>query len=222
MRRNGKDRARVLVKICGITNWADARRAVEAGADALGFNFYPPSPRYVSPAQARRITDRLPKRVLAVGVFVNEPPARVRAIARAAGLDWVQLHGAEQPREVGQLAKFYDVIKAFRVRPGFRPVRLARYRRAAAFLLDGFRSGLYGGTGRRFDWRIARRAKRYGRIVLAGGLAPENVAEAIACVRPFAIDVSSGVEAKPGKKDPARLRDLMRQVEKARRELLEP
>jgi phosphoribosylanthranilate isomerase len=216
MRKNGRGRAGVFVKICGITNWADARRAVAAGADALGFNFYRLSPRCVTPAKARKIIARLPKRVLAVGVFVDERPARICAMARAAGLDWVQLHGREKPRTVERLAKSYRVIKAFRVRRGFRPERLARYRAAAAFLLDGFRPGLYGGTGRRFDWRIARQAKRYGRIVLAGGLAPENVAEAIARVRPFAIDVSSGVEAKPGKKDPARLRALMRVVKKAR------
>ncbi len=219
MRRNRKARADVLVKICGITNWADARGAVEAGADALGFNFYPASPRYLTPAAARKITDRLPERVLAVGVFVNEPPARVHAMARDAGLDWVQLHGEEKPRAVEELARSFGVIKAFRVRAGFRPARLGRYRGAAAFLLDGFRAGQHGGTGRRFDWRLARRAKRYGRIVLAGGLNPENVAEAIARVRPFAIDVSSGVEARPGKKDPARLRQLMREVKKARREL---
>ncbi len=216
MGKQGSRRARTLVKICGITNWTDARRAVEAGADALGFNFYPLSPRHVTPAAAKRIVARLPERVLAVGVFVNEPPGRVRAVARAAGLDWVQLHGVESPRTVEQLAKSCPVIKAFRVRAGFRPDRLRRYPAATAFLLDGFRPGLYGGTGRSFDWRIARRAKRYGRIVLAGGLAPENVAEAIAHVRPFAIDVSSGIEAKPGKKDPARLRVLMREVKKAR------
>jgi phosphoribosylanthranilate isomerase len=215
MGRNAKRDGDVLVKVCGITNWADARRAVEAGAGALGFNFYRRSPRYVSPAKARKIVERLPARILAVGVFVNEPAASVRRIARAAQLDWVQLHGGERPAEVAHLAEFYPVVKAFRVRAGFRPARLARYRSAAAFLLDSFHPGLRGGTGRRFDWRIARQAKRYGKIVLAGGLGPENVAEAIARVRPFAIDVCSGVEARPGKKDPARLGELMRRAEKA-------
>jgi phosphoribosylanthranilate isomerase len=215
MGKNAKAGRGVLVKVCGITNWADARRAIAAGADALGFNFYRRSPRYVSPAKAGKIVARLPGRILAVGVFVNEPAGKVRRIARAAKLDWVQLHGGERPAEVAHLAQYYPVVKAFRVRAGFRPARLGRYRRAAAFLLDGFRPGLHGGTGQRFDWRIARQAKRYGKIVLAGGLGPENVAEAIARVRPFAIDVCSGVEARPGKKDPVRLGELMRRVEKA-------
>jgi len=216
MGKDGKGRRGVLVKICGITSLADAQRAIEAGADALGFNFYRRSPRYVSPAEARKIVERLPARILAVGVFVNEPAAAVRRTARAAKLDWVQLHGGETPEEVAQLAQFYPVVKAFRVRAGFRLAKLARFRRATAFLLDGFRPRLYGGTGQRLDWRLARRAKRYGKIVLAGGLAPGNVAQAIARVQPYAIDVCSGVEAQPGRKDPARLKELMRQVEKAR------
>jgi phosphoribosylanthranilate isomerase len=209
----------VRVKICGITNWADAKLAVDAGADALGFNFYPPSPRAVAPAQAWGIIRRLPRSVEAVGVFVNWPAEAVAALAGALRLGAVQLHGEETPRVVGQLAGAYPVVKAFRARADFRPARLRRYRRAAAFLLDGFRQRLRGGTGRQFDWRIAERAKRYGRIILAGGLGPENVAEAILAVRPFAIDVCSGVEARPGRKDPARLRELFRQVESARSEL---
>ncbi len=209
----------VRVKICGITNWADARLAVDAGADALGFNFYPPSARCVTPAQAWAIIRRLPPFVEAVGVFVNWSFLAVDALARAAGLQAVQLHGDESPEEVARLAAHRPVIKAFRVRRGFRPAALARYRRAAAFLLDGFSWRLRGGTGKQFDWRIARRARRYGPVVLAGGLTAENVAEAIGVVRPFAIDICSGVEAKPGKKDPARLRELMREVEAANHNL---
>jgi len=209
----------VRVKICGITDWSDAKLAIDAGADALGFNFYPRSPRYIAPAQARRIVNRLPKHVEAVGVVVNESVAAAEAIARAARTGLIQLHGDESPEEVAELARFRRVLKAFRVRPGFRVSALARYGRAAGFLLDGFRSGVRGGTGRRFDWRVAQRAKRYGRIFLAGGLTPANVAEAILAVQPFAIDVCSGVEAEPGKKDPARLRELMRRVEAANREL---
>ncbi len=208
--------AGVRVKICGITSWADAKLAVDCGADAVGFNFYPRSPRYLTPAEARRIARRLPRRTTAVGVFVDESPAKVTAIAGAAGFDWVQLHGAESPAVVRQLAESYAVIKAFRVGGRFRPARLGRYAPAAAFLLDGFRAGLPGGTGRAFDWRVAQRAKRYGRIILAGGLGPRNVAQAILEVEPFAIDVCSGVEARPGKKDAGRLRELMRQVEAAR------
>lgn len=220
MLRGGRERSDgVPVKICGITNWEDAKLAVDAGADALGFNFYAPSPRYIAPVEARRIARRLPRSIEAAGVFVGEAPAGVQAIAESVGLDWVQLHGEETPASVAQLARAKPVVKAFRVRPGFRSAALRRYPEAAAFLLDGFRPRRRGGTGRSFDWRIARRARRYGRIILAGGLTAENVIDAIVRVRPFAIDVCSGVEASPGKKDPARLRELMRQVEIARRQL---
>lgn len=209
----------VKVKICGITNWTDARLAVDAGADALGFNFYKPSPRYISPDEVRRIVGRLARRVQAVGVFVNAAPAAVLRIARDADLEILQLHGEESPAAVRALAEFYPVIKVFRVRRGFRPGRLARYAAAGAFLLDGFTANRRGGTGKTFEWSVARKAKRYGPIILAGGLAPANVAQAIREVRPFAIDVCSGVESQPGKKDPARLRELMHAVEMARRKL---
>jgi phosphoribosylanthranilate isomerase len=205
------------VKICGITSAGDARLAVKAGADALGFNFYRPSPRYIEPRAAARIIARLPKRVAKVGIFVDEPAETIRRIADTVGLDVVQLHGNERPFRVRQVAAFLPVIKAFRVRPGFPPARLTRYPEAAAFLLDGYRPGLQGGTGMRFDWNLARRAARYGTIVLAGGLRPENVVEAISSVRPYAIDVCSGVESQPGKKDPKKLRELMRQVKRMKR-----
>lgn len=207
----------VRVKICGITNWADARLAVDAGADALGFNFHPPSARCVTPAEAWGIIRRLPPFVEAVGVFVNWSPEAVNAMARAVGLSVMQLHGDEPPAVVAKLAGARPVVKAFRVRPGFQVALLGRYRAASAFLLDGFSKGLRGGTGKQFDWRVAREARRYGRIVLAGGLGPENVGQAISEAEPFAIDVCSGIEAKPGKKDPARLRELMREVEAANR-----
>ncbi len=207
----------VKVKICGITNWADAKAALDAGADALGFNFHAPSPRFIAPDDARSITRRMPKRASAVGVFVNQSAARVLRMARTAGLDLVQLHGDESPRFVSEMAKKYLVIKVFRVRSGFRPARLRRYSEAAAFLLDGFQPRLRGGTGKTFDWRLAIEAKRHGPIILAGGITPENVARAIAEVDPFAVDVSSGVEAHPGKKDPVRIRAFMRAVESAQR-----
>lgn len=214
------------VKICGITNWRDARLAIEGGADALGFNFYRPSPRYITPARARRIIARLPRGVAAVGVFVDEPLEKVKRIARQAGLDMVQLHGHEAPETVAAAARALPVIKAFRVGPNFRPGALRGYRRARALLLDGFsrranRSGhrLPGGMGRTFDWGVARRARRYGRIILSGGLKPGNVARAIRQARPAAVDVCSGVEARPGKKDPARLRKLLREIEPLRSKL---
>lgn len=205
------------VKICGITNWTDAKRAVDAGADLLGLNFYAQSPRYVAPAKARRIVRRLPKRVSTVGVFVNETEQKMLDIARKVGLDILQLHGDESPAAVARLRRSFPVIKAVRANKSFRPAQLTRFKRASAILLDGFDRQLRGGTGKTFDWRIARRAKRYGRIFLAGGLTPENVGEAIRTAEPYAVDVCSGVEAKPGKKDPERVRALMRAVEAAQK-----
>src|SRR6267143_1375857 len=186
-------RAPTRVKICGITAWDDARLSVDLGASALGFNFYPPSPRAVSPADAWNIIRRLPPFVEAVGVFVNWPPLVVDALART-----------------------HRVIKAVQVKRGFRPASLSRFRRADGILLDGFVRGLHGGTGRALDWNLARAARRYGRIILAGGLTPENIAEAIRVAEPYAVDVASGVEMRPGRKDHARLRALFAAVETAR------
>jgi phosphoribosylanthranilate isomerase len=205
------------VKICGITRWDDACLSVDLGASALGFNFYPPSPRAISPAEAWNILRRLPPFVEAVGVFVDWPPVVVAALARALRLHTVQLHGGESPREVAELAREFRVIKAVRARQGFRPASLAKYRQAHGFLLDGFARGLPGGTGRTLDWSLARAARRYGRILLAGGLTPENVGEAIRVAQPYAVDVASGVESRPGRKDPARLRALFTAVEAAHR-----
>lgn len=209
----------VRVKICGVTNWADARLAVDLGADALGFNFHAPSPRAVTPAQAWEIIRRMPPMVTAVGVFVNWPARAVAALARALRLGAVQLHGDEPAREVRELSAAFSVIKAFPMSPGFRLAALAPYGAASALLLDGFKSGLRGGTGRAADWDVARRARRYGRVILAGGIRPENVAEAIARVQPYAVDVASGVESRPGRKDARALRELMSEVEAANRKL---
>ena len=204
----------VRVKICGITNWADAKLAVDLGADALGFNFYPPSPRSLTPAKAWDIIKRLPPAVAPVGVFVNWPAEVVTALGRALQLGAVQLHGEESPDEVRQVGAAFRVIKAFAVKPGFRLATLGRYSAASAFLLDGFRAGLHGGTGRTADWRVVRKAEGYGPVILAGGITPQNVAEAIAQTRPFAVDVASGVENRPGKKDGRALRELMREIER--------
>lgn len=198
----------VRIKICGITNLEDALLAAELGADALGFIFYPKSPRAVSPEAAREIIRRLPPFVLTVGVFVDEEPARVQEIAAYAGLDWLQLHGAESPdscRTVGR-----RVIKGFRVKGEESLALLEPYHGAVqAFLLDTYRPGTPGGTGETFDWELAHRAKEFGPIILAGGLIPDNVAEAIRTARPAAVDVASGVEAAPGKKDPDKLKTFM-------------
>lgn len=207
----------VKVKICGITNWTDARNAFEAGADFLGFNFYRQSPRYIAPAAARRIVRRLPDGVSSVGVFVNEPEAETLLIAREVGLDFVQLHGDEPPDVVSHLRRIVPVIKALRVRGALHTSELARFKEASAILLDGFDRKLRGGTGKRVDWKLAKRASRKRRIFLAGGVTPENAAEAVVTAQPYAIDVCSGVESRPGKKDAGRMRALVLAVRAARK-----
>jgi len=209
--------AKVKVKICGITNWADAKQAVDAGADFLGFNFYAKSPRHIRPSKARQIVRKLPKRISAVGVFVNEDEEKMRETARTVGLAALQLHGDETPAEVARLRRTLPVVKAVRAGRSFRPAQLAKFKRASAILLDGFDKRRRGGTGKIFDWNVARRARPYGRIFLAGGLTPENIGEAIRTARPYAVDVCSGVGAKPGKKDPRRVRALMDAVRAARK-----
>jgi len=203
------------VKICGITNWKDARLSVDLGASSLGFNFYAPSPRSISPADAWSIIRRLPPFVEAVGVFVNWPPAAVEALAQSLRLHTVQLHGSETAAEVAELARTRRVIKAVQVARGFRLAKLGAFRQAQAILLDGFARGLHGGTGRTVDWKLARAARRHGRIILAGGLTPENIAEAIRVAAPYAVDVASGAEARPGRKDASKLRKLFAAVASA-------
>jgi phosphoribosylanthranilate isomerase len=209
--------ARVKVKICGITNWSDARQAVRSGADFLGFNFYAGSPRYIQPARARKIVQRLPKTISAVGVFVNETEEKVLETAHAVKLDYLQLHGDESPETVARLKRSLPVIKAVRVTATFRSAQLSRFRNATALLLDGFDRHQRGGTGRTFDWRVVQRAVARVPVFLAGGLTPENIGEAIRAAKPYAVDVCSGVEAKPGKKDPARLKALMLAVKDAQK-----
>jgi phosphoribosylanthranilate isomerase len=207
----------VKVKICGITNLRDARQAFKAGADFIGFNFYPRSPRYVTPRTVRRILGRLPKKVTSVGVFVNERKDEMLRIARQVGLDYLQLHGEESPMTIAHLARTVPVIKAVRVRDSFRAAKLTRYKHASAFLLDGFDRRRHGGSGKTFRWNMALRAKRAGRIFLAGGLTPENVSAAIRSAKPYAVDVCSGVETKPGKKDPALVVNFIRAVRTSQR-----
>jgi phosphoribosylanthranilate isomerase len=206
------------VKICGITRLEDAHLAVELGAAALGFNFYPPSPRYIPPASARNIVMKLPPLVTTVGVFANVTDDEIVAgVARQAGVTRIQLHGAQLPALDRALADF-RLIRAVAVAEGFQAESL-RELRADAFLLDAYDAQLPGGTGKTFQWSLAREANRFGTIILAGGLTPENVGEAIREVRPFAVDVASGVEAAPGVKDAAKLRAFCREVERADRSL---
>jgi phosphoribosylanthranilate isomerase len=205
--------SRVKVKICGVRSVEEAEAALEAGADALGFNFWPPSPRYVSPRAASEIINHLSPVVSTVGVFVNEEANRIIDIASEVGLTAVQLHGDESPEFCERLGSI-KTIKAIRVGQDFDLSVIERYL-VSMVLLDSDISGSYGGTGQRFDWRIAIEAKRLARIILAGGLTTDNVWEAITHVRPAAIDVCSGVEAEPGRKDLDKLRRFMAIVARA-------
>jgi phosphoribosylanthranilate isomerase len=205
--------SRVRVKICGVRSMEEAEAAIEAGADALGFNFWPRSPRYIAPDAARDVVRQIPPLISAIGVFVNEDHRRVAEIVSGVGLNAAQLHGDETPEFCAGLGPI-KIIKAIRVADDFDCASINRYP-ASMMLLDASVKGSYGGTGKSFDWRIAIEAKRYGRIILAGGLTIENVAEAITSVRPFAIDVCSGVEAEPGRKDAGKLRRFMAEVDRA-------
>ena len=200
------------IKVCGITSLEDARAALEAGADMLGFNFYAGSPRYVSPAEARRIVERLPDGVTCVGVFVNEPtPAEVERIAREAGLGAAQLHGDETP-EYCQSLRDLTTIKALRVGADYEVESAAAYE-TDAILLDAYVAGERGGTGHTFDWALATLTReRVPQLFLAGGLNPDNVATAVAAVHPYAVDVCSGVETTPGRKCPELMRRFVEEI----------
>lgn len=208
---------RIKVKICGITNWKDAKIAIDAGADALGFNFYAKSPRRIAVSRAKEIIRHMPSHVTAVGVFVNGSASAVLRIAQTTNLGMLQLHGEESCATVERLAQEYPVIKAFRAGPRFRARELKKYPGAVGFLLDGYDAEHRGGTGKRFDWNVARDAKRYGPVILAGGLRAENVDDAIRRVKPFGLDVCSGVETRPGKKNAKKVKQLMARVKRAYR-----
>lgn len=210
---------RVLVKICGITSAPDARLAAAAGADALGFVFWPKSPRYVSPEAAAAIAAEVPSFVTRVGVFVGTSATELGRIAEEVGLDVLQLHGdAEAPAALRALPR--RVVKGVRVGADFRTEdALAYANEGLGVLLDTHRADLPGGTGACFDWALARGlSERVPFLVLAGGLRPDNVAEAIAVVRPHAVDVSSGVESSPGRKDEGKLRAFVAAVHGASHE----
>ena len=209
----------VKVKVCGITNLDDALAASEAGADALGFNFYARSPRYLTLAEARRIVAEMPASVLCIGVFVNEDhPAVVERMAGEAGLSAVQLHGDEPPDYCAALGRL-KVIKALRVGEDFAPAAATRYP-VTSVLLDAFHARARGGTGETFDWALARRTRELvPQLYLAGGLTPENVEGAIAAVSPYAVDVCSGVELAPGRKDAARVRAFVAAVRRGEKNL---
>jgi phosphoribosylanthranilate isomerase len=202
------------VKVCGITSYEDAAMVLDQGADALGFNFFPRSPRYISPEGARRIIERLPPFINSVGLFVNAPePEEVSAIARVAGIQVLQLHGDESPEYCKKLCG-WPLIKVIRIGKDRIAENLKAYP-VQGFLLDSKDDILFGGTGKSFDWARALEVKSIRPVILAGGLRPDNVGEAIRMVMPYAVDVCSGVESTPGKKDGKKLGEFMKEVRNA-------
>ncbi|MEW6734331.1 MAG: phosphoribosylanthranilate isomerase [Acidobacteriota bacterium] len=210
----------IKVKICGITSYEDAVTAIDQGVDAIGFNFYHKSPRYIAPANAREIADKLPPFLSLVGIFVNELNLDVvRSVAEMAKLTAIQLHGNESPEYCAQF-QAWRLIKALRVGDNFDILHVKDFP-VSAILLDHYSADAYGGTGQLFDWRVAVAAKQYvPNIILAGGLRPENVVSAIRTVKPYGVDVCSGVESSPGRKDRVRLQDFMTEVRRGWQEMM--
>jgi len=199
----------IKVKICGMTQLKDALFAVEQGVDAVGFIFYKKSPRAVMMKTVREIITKLPPLVDTVGVFVNESAERLNKIADYCGLDLVQLHGEESPAFCRKIHR--RVIKAFRVKDVQSIKQLEKFP-VSGFLLDTFSDDLHGGTGKSFDWNLALPAKKMGPVVLAGGLTPRNILQAVRQVRPYGVDVCSGVEKSPGIKDLEKVRAFLKNI----------
>jgi len=197
----------VKVKVCGITNLDDALQAVDAGADALGFVFYDLSPRCISFETAERIIRKLPPYMSTSGVFVNNPASFIDTAVERCGINVVQLHGDETPTFCAGIR--HTVVKAFRIR-NVASIETIRNYSVAGYLLDAYVPGIYGGTGLTFNWETARVAKQFGPVILAGGLRVENVRKAVKTVEPYALDVSSGVEEAPGKKDHVKVSEFIR------------
>ncbi|MCE5194800.1 MAG: phosphoribosylanthranilate isomerase [Nitrospiraceae bacterium] len=205
----------VRVKICGITNLDDALAAVDFGADALGFVFFKKSPRCITPSNAKKIIKKLPPFITTVGLFVNEGRDKMETISKLAGLNAIQLHGNETSSACN--IKGCKIIKAIRIESISNLELITKYKdKVSAILLDTYSSAKFGGTGKIFNWDIALEAKKFGRIILAGGLNPENISEAVNYVQPYAVDVSSGVEAEKGRKDHKKMKMF---IERAKRNL---
>ncbi len=206
-----------FIKICGITNLEDALCAFKSGASAVGFNFYSGSKRYITPRRAAEISAKLSRSIARAGVFVNAARDEIDAVRSEMKLDVLQFHGDEAPEEIFPkgFPTGYDipVVKAVHIATAEQLLLLSRYS-VDAFLLDSFSPNEFGGTGKTFDWAIAREAKNFGKIILSGGLTPGNVEEAIAFVQPFGVDVSSGVEFSPGIKDHGKIRDFVRNAQR--------
>ncbi|MBX7219239.1 MAG: phosphoribosylanthranilate isomerase [Blastocatellia bacterium] len=207
----------VKIKICGITNYQDAALALDLGADALGFVFNNKSTSYIAPSDAREIVNKLPPFVPIVGVFYNEFNLEaVRSIAETAKVTVLQLHGNESPQYCAEFSGF-RLIKTLRVAESFDFGHIRQFP-VSAVLLEGYTED--GSAGKLFDWRIAAAAKQYSRVILSGGLTPENVAAALRTVKPYAVDVLSGVEGSPGRKDRIKMQSFIMEVERGRAEIL--
>ena len=203
------------IKVCGVTNIKDAKACAELGADMIGFNFHPRSPRYVEPTIVRRIVEAIPTAVCSVGVFVDANMEEIRNTAEASGIRCVQLHGNASADTCAELAREFRVIRAFSTDPRFRPEEISLFGDCAV-LVDAHHPDLRGGTGLTCDWLAARRARAFARfLVLSGGLTKQNVGQAIATVEPDAVDVCSGVESAPGVKDQGALYDFFTAVRAA-------
>ena len=205
-----------LRKVCGIRRAEDARHAARHGANAIGMIFYPPSPRSIAPDEAHRVASAVPEGVRRVGVFVNERPANIAAMVRQAQLHTVQLHGDENPPDCDAVRNAIEggieIWKGIRVATGFDGSDLEAFD-VDAFLLDTARDGSYGGTGEAFPWHLAELAKPFGKVILSGGLDGTNAADAARIVRPWGVDASSRLEARPGVKDPERVERFLRAVQ---------
>lgn len=208
------------VKVCGITRLEDAKLACELGTDALGFIFYEKSPRYLSPKKAARISAKLPPQHISyVGVFANPSIVEIENTLAEIGLNAIQLHGEHDFDLIKHFRKMTRIICAFNISPGFNFEILELYRhKIDAFLLDGYKEGKYGGSGELVDWRKAQVAKKYGNVILAGGLNPENIKKAVRIAAPYSVDVNSGVEDRPGIKNHQKLVQLFYNIKDYRRD----
>jgi len=204
-------KASYFIKICGITNIDDAQQAVEAGATAIGLNFFIKSKRYIEPEKAKTIAEAVKGKVAVVGVFVNEKIETVKQTASQVKLTYCQFHGEEQAEYVNQ---FPNAIKSFRVNSSLKNIFFDDYR-CSSFLLDAYDEKEFGGTGKTFNWLLAKEANEFGKIILAGGLNDLNVKEAIETAQPWGVDVSSGVEISPGKKDKEKVFNFIHNARKA-------
>ena len=201
-----------IIKICGLTSREQALACIELGADWLGLNCWSGSSRYITPERVREIVSALPKSVTTVGVFVNESPDKLESIMRETGMDYAQLHGDENFENCKKLTVPW--FKAFRVSPEFKTQQIPEFERKI-FLLDAYSKFHYGGSGETIDWNLAAAASSLGQMILAGGLVPENIADAVHEVQPWGVDVCSGVESEPGIKDLAKVNDFIQNLHNA-------